>query len=86
MKNRDIGLVSRQTMMTMCAIIAAAAVIGALACAFYKNVKLETFGNNGSNGSNGSNTSFGFNGSGPSAPIVCSAGGSKIPCTAFSAA
>ena len=27
-----------------------------------------------------------FHGSGPSAPIVCSAGGSKIPCTAFSAA
>ena len=82
MKDRDIGLVSRQTMMTMCAIIAAA-VIGALAYAFYKNVKLETFGNNGTNGNN---ASFRFNGSGPSAPIVCSAGGSKIPCTAFSAA
>ena len=44
MIDRDIGLVSRQTMMTMCAIIAAA-VIGALACAFYKNIKLETVGN-----------------------------------------
>ena len=27
-----------------------------------------------------------FHGSGPSAPVVCLAGSSKIPCTAFSAA
>lgn len=27
-----------------------------------------------------------FHGSYPSAPVVCSAGGSKIPCTAFSGA
>ena len=27
-----------------------------------------------------------FNGSGPSAPMVCLAGSSKIPCTAFSGA
>ena len=73
-RDRDIGIVSRQTMMTMCAIIAAA-VIGAVAYAFHKNVKLETFGNN---------TRFRFNGSGPTAPITCLAGGSKIPCTAFS--
>jgi hypothetical protein len=66
-----------ETKMTAACAIIAAAVIGAVAYAFHKNVKLEPFGNN---------TRFRFNGSGPTAPITCLAGGSKIPCTAFSAA
>ena len=55
-----------------------AAVIGAIAYAFHKNATLETFGNNG--------RKLMFHGSYPSAPVVCLAGKSKIPCTAFSAA
>jgi len=44
MKHRDIGIVSRQTQMIACMLIAVA-VIGAIVYAFNKNVTLETFAN-----------------------------------------
>ena len=44
MKHRDIGIVSRQTQMIACMLIAVA-VIGAIVYAFNKNATLETFSN-----------------------------------------
>ena len=58
----------------------AAALIGAIACAFYKNAK-ESF-----QGRRQSKSGLMFHGSYPSAPVVCLAGNKHIPCTAFSSA
>ena len=57
--------------------------VGAIARAFYKEGTrmMETF--NGMNG-NGRNRKLMFNGSYPTAPVVCLAGNRHIPCTAFS--
>jgi ABC-type transporter Mla maintaining outer membrane lipid asymmetry permease subunit MlaE len=71
-------------MMTTACVIFAAAAIGAVAYAFHKNIKLETFGNNENKGNNGNKLMF--RGSGPSAPVVCLAGAKHVPCTAFSSA
>jgi len=69
--------------------LVAVVLVGAIARAFYKEGTrmMETFnGRNGSNGSNGNgrNRKLMFNGSYPTAPVVCLAGNSHIPCTAFS--
>jgi hypothetical protein len=74
--NRDIGIVSRRTEMYACGLIASAVIV-AVACAFYKNVK-ESFQGNQRKGK------LMFNGSYPSAPVVCLAGNKHVPCTAFS--
>jgi hypothetical protein len=82
MKPRDIGLVSRQT---ECFIIIAfiVAVVGAISYAYNyaknSNSTMESFG-----GIHGKKLMF--HGSYPKAPVVCLAGSSKIPCTAFSGA
>ena len=80
--NRDIGLVSRRTEMYACGLIASALIV-AVAYAFYKNSK-EPFQGNQSNQSNQSKGKPMFNGSYPSAPVVCLAGNKHVPCTAFS--
>jgi hypothetical protein len=79
--NRDIGIVSRRTEMYACGLIASAVIV-AVACAFYKNVK-ESFQGN-SNQGNQRKGKLMFNGSYPSAPVVCLAGNKHVPCTAFS--
>ena len=82
MKPRDIGLVSRQTEYFI--IIAfIVAVVGAISYAYNyaknSNSTMESFG-----GIHGKKLMF--HGSYPKAPVVCLAGSSKIPCTAFSGA
>ena len=82
MKPRDIGLVSRQTEYFI--IIAfIVAVVGAISYAYHyaknSNSTMESFG-----GIHGKKLMF--HGSYPKAPVVCLAGSSKIPCTAFSGA
>ena len=83
MKPRDIGLVSRQTEYFI--IIAfIVAVVGAISYAYNyaknSNSTMESFGGNGNK------HKLRFHGSYPKAPVVCLAGSSKIPCTAFSGA
>lgn len=62
----------------------AAALIGAIACAFYKNAK-ESFQSRRQSKNKDKNNLM-FHGSYPSAPVVCLAGNKHIPCTAFSSA
>jgi hypothetical protein len=62
----------------------AAALIGAIACAFYKNARESFRGRRQHKNKDKNNLMFG--GSYASAPVMCLAGGSKIPCTAFSGA
>jgi hypothetical protein len=62
----------------------AAALIGAIACAFYKNAK-ESFQGRRQHKNKDKNNLM-FHGSYPSAPVVCLAGNKHIPCTAFSSA
>mgnify|MGYP007082916973 CR=1 FL=1 len=77
MKPRDIGLVSRQTECFIIIALIVAAVVGAISYArnYAKNSTMESFGGK-----------LMFHGSYPKAPVVCLAGSSKIPCTAFSGA
>ena len=62
----------------------AVVLVGAIAREFYKEGPrmMEAF--NGRNGRNGRNGKLMFNGSYPTAPVVCLAGNRHIPCTAFS--
>ena len=65
----------------------AAAVILAVAYAFYngEHAITESFQRRHCNqGNQGNQGTLMFNGSYPCAPVVCAAGNSKIPCTAFS--
>lgn len=79
--NRDIGLVSRRTEMYACGLITSAIIV-AVVYAFYKNSK-EPFQGNPNQG-NQIKGKLMFNGSYPSAPVVCLAGNKHVPCTAFS--
>jgi hypothetical protein len=78
--NRDIGLVSRQTETFICMLLAAVLIL-AIAYALYngEHAIMESFQRNPRN-----QGKLMFNGSYPSPPVVCLAGNSKIPCTAFS--
>jgi hypothetical protein len=64
----------------------AAALIGAIACAFYKNARESFRGRGHRQYNNKDKHNLMFRGSYPSAPVVCLAGSSKIPCTEFSGA
>ena len=84
--NRDIGLVSRQTETFICMLLAAVLIL-AIAYALYngEHAIMESFQRNPRNPRNQANQGkLMFNGSYPSPPVVCLAGNSKIPCTAFS--
>ena len=87
MKQRDIGLVSRETMMAFGLIVAALVgyvvyVQGPRMMESFKGNK----GNNGNNGNNGNKGKWLFNASPHAYPVVCLAGDKHIPCTAFSSA
>ena len=66
---------------TILCMLIAAAVILAVAYAFYddEHAIMESF-----QAKNKDKNNLMFNGSYPSPPVVCLAGNSKIPCTAFS--
>jgi len=87
MKQRDIGLVSRETMMAFGLIVVA--LIGYM---MYPRM-MEPYMGNGNGHTMYSrmmmepskgNGNLMFNGSYPCAPVACLAGNGKIPCTAFS--
>ena len=79
MKQRDIGLVSRETMMAFGLIMVALVVY-----MMYPRMMEPYKGNGNGKGNGKGNGNLMFNGSYPCAPVACSAGNSKIPCTAFS--
>jgi hypothetical protein len=83
MKQRDISLVSRETMI---AFGLAAAIVGYMV---YPRM-MESFkgnkGNNGNKGNKGNKGKWLFNASPHAYPVVCLAGDKHIPCTAFSSA
>jgi hypothetical protein len=76
MKQRDIGLISSETMMAIGLIV-----VALVGYTMYSRMMLEPFKCNGNGNGNGN---LMFNGSYPCAPVACLAGNGKIPCTAFS--
>jgi hypothetical protein len=81
MKQRDIGLVSRETMLAFGLIVAA--LIGYMVYVQGPQM-MEAF--NGNKGNNGNKGKWLFNASPHAYPVVCLAGDKHIPCTAFSSA
>jgi hypothetical protein len=74
MKQRDIGLVSRETMMAFGIIVAA--LIGYVVYVQGPRM-MESFKGNNANKANKDASPHAY-------PVVCLAGNNKIPCTAFS--
>jgi hypothetical protein len=84
MKQRDIGLVSRETMLAFGLIVAA--LIGYMVYVQGPQMMEAFKGNKGNKGNNGNKGKWLFNASPHAYPVVCLAGDKHIPCTAFSSA
>jgi hypothetical protein len=80
MKQRDNGLVSRETMMAFGIIVTA--LIGYVVYVQGPRMMESFKGNKGNTGNNANKVNK--NASPHAYPVVCLAGNSKIPCTAFS--